>query len=323
MPRNCHSQQKGEIALAIILAVIGLASIIFFAKPQNLFKAQATTAPTPIPTTEVSVTPSATPSPSPSPSPSPTKSPSLIPSATATPEVKSDNTPPGAGFKRQSVKTDVGTFSVSVVAANIGSTRVIVDTASASDCSNECPALPLGEYVSRNGAFAGLNGSFFCPLEYPSCAGKTNSFDTLLMNKDKYYFNSGNNVYSTIPAVIFGSGYVRFIKQSLEWGRDTNVDGVIANYPLYTFDNAIEFSGNSDGKLTNKSGRTFFGATGDTIYLGIVHSATAAEAAQVLQALGIHNSIGMDNGGSTALWSGGYKAGPGRNIPTAILFLSR
>jgi len=29
----------------------------------------------------------------------------------------------------------------------------------------------------------------FCPSTYPQCAGKTNSFDTLLMNKNKVYFN--------------------------------------------------------------------------------------------------------------------------------------
>lgn len=31
----------------------------------------------------------------------------------------------------------------------------------------------------------------------------------------------------------------------------------------------------------------------------------------------------LDNGGSTALWSGGYKVGPGRNLPNVILFVSK
>jgi hypothetical protein len=51
--------------------------------------------------------------------------------------------------------------------------------------------------------YAGINGVFFCPSTYPSCAGKTNSFDTLLMNKNKTYFNGTNNIYSTVPAVLF------------------------------------------------------------------------------------------------------------------------
>ena len=90
-----------------------------------------------------------------------------------------------------------------IIAADLHATRVIVDTASDGDCSNNCPVLPLVDYVSRSSAYAGINGTFFCPTEYPSCAGKTNSFDTLLMNKNKVYFNSANNVYSTVPAAIF------------------------------------------------------------------------------------------------------------------------
>jgi len=32
----------------------------------------------------------------------------------------------------------------------------------------------------------GINGSFFCPADYPTCAGKTGSFDLLVMNKNKF-----------------------------------------------------------------------------------------------------------------------------------------
>ena len=38
---------------------------------------------------------------------------------------------------------------------------------------------------------------------------------------------------------------------------------------------------------------------------------------------GMENALNLDEGGSTALWSGGYKAGPGRNIPNAVLFVKR
>ncbi|MDE2026189.1 MAG: hypothetical protein KGJ07_06870, partial [Patescibacteria group bacterium] len=117
--------------------------------------------------------------------------------------VTASNSLPGSGFSVQSITTDIGTFTVKIVAADLNSTRVIVDTASSSDCSNNCPVMPLGDYVARNGAFAGVNGTFFCPVDYPSCAGKTGSFDTLLMNKNKTYFNSDNNKYSTVPLVVF------------------------------------------------------------------------------------------------------------------------
>jgi tellurite resistance protein len=237
--------------------------------------------------------------------------------------VAANNTPPGSGYSFQSVKADIGTYNVSIVAADLGSTRVIIDTASDSDCSDNCPVMSLGDYVARSGAFAGINGSYFCPASYPSCAGKTNSFDTLLMNKNKKYFNSDNNVYSNVPVAVFGSGYARFIGASSGWGRDTGVDGVIANQPLLLSGGNITFGGGSDPKQGSKGARSFVGSRGSTVYIGVVYNATVAEVAHVLKALGLDNALNLDSGGSTALWSGGYKVGPGRNIPNAILFVRR
>lgn len=237
--------------------------------------------------------------------------------------VKTNNAPPSSGYSRQRVSTDIGDFLVDIVTADLNSTRVIVDTASDSDCSDACPVLSLSEYVSRNGAFAGVNGSYFCPEAYPSCAGRTNSFDTLLMNKNKTYFNSGNNVYSSVPAVIFSGSSARFISQSLEWGRDTSVDSVIANHPLLVLNGEVAFGGNSDPKQGGKGSRSFVGASGSTVYIGVVHNSTVAEVARVLHKMGMQHALNLDSGGSTALWSGGYKAGPGRNIPNALLFIQR
>lgn len=237
--------------------------------------------------------------------------------------VPQSNAPPGAGYSRQSVAADIGTYLVDIIAADMGSTRIIVDTASDGTCPRDCPVLPLAEYVSRNGAFAAVNGSYFCPADYPSCAERKNSFDTLLMNKNKVYFNSENNVYSTVPAVIFLSGSMRFVGQSLEWGRDTGPDGMIANQPLLLSGGNIVFGGSGDPKQGSKGSRSFVGNKGITAYIGVVHNATVAEVAHVLKALGLDNALNLDSGGSTALWSGGYKAGPGRNIPNAVLFVRK
>lgn len=242
-----------------------------------------------------------------------------VPAAPAT----TSNTPPGSGYSFQSVKAEIGTYSISLVAADLGSTRVIIDTASDGDCRDNCPVMSVGDYVARSGAFAGINGSYFCPASYPSCAGKTNSFDTLLMNKNKHYFNSDNNVYSNVPVAIFGSGYARFIGASSGWGRDTGVDGVIANQPLLLSGGNIAFSGGSDPKQGSKGARSFVGNKGNTVYIGVVYNATVAEVAYVLKALGLDNALNLDSGGSTALWSGGYKVGPGRAIPNAVLFVRR
>jgi len=248
------------------------------------------------------------------------------PSSTVAINVESlpaSNTPPGAGYSRQAVSALGSTYIVDIVAADMASTRIIVDTATDGDCRDSCPVLSLGDYVARNGAFAGVNGSYFCPADYPSCAGKSNSFDTLAMNRNKKYINSDNNVYSTVPAVIFQSGSMRFVGASQEWGRDTGVDGVLANQPLLLSGNNVVFGGSGDPKQGSKGSRSFVGNRGSTAYIGVVRNVTVAEMAHVLKALGLDGALNLDSGGSTALWSGGYKAGPGRNIPNAILFIRK
>jgi hypothetical protein len=237
--------------------------------------------------------------------------------------VPENNTPPGAGYQQQVVKSDVGDFLVGIVSADLNSTRVIVDTASDSDCKNDCPVLSLGDYVSRSGAFAGINGSYFCPADYPSCSDKKNSFDTLAMNKNKKYLNSDNNVYSTVPAVVFSGNSARFVGQSLELGRDTGVDAVLGMQPLLVSNNNIVFNGDGEPKRGSKGNRSFVGASGSTAYIGVVFNATVAEAAHVIHTMGIQNALNLDDGGSTALWSGGYKAGPGRNLPNVLLFIHK
>ena len=70
--------------------------------------------------------------------------------------------------------------------------------------------------------------------------------------------------------------------------------------------------------------RPFIAAKGNTVYIGIVRGVTVAGAAQALQAMGMEHAMNLDSGGSTALWvNGSYKAGPGRDIPNAIVFIRR
>jgi hypothetical protein len=243
---------------------------------------------------------------------------------TAPQAATTSNSAPASGYQRQSVKTDRGDFTVDIIAADLNSTKVIIDTASDSSCSNDCPVLPLATYAQRSGAYAGINGGFFCPAEYPSCVGKTNSFDTLLMNKSKTYFNSDNNVYSQVPVAIFSQGSARFLGRSMDWGRDTGVDGVIANYPLYIQGGNILFTDSPDPKINNKGARSFVANRGSTVYIGFIYSASGGEAATVLKTLGMENALGLDQGGSSALWFGGkYLIGPGRSIPNAVLFVNR
>lgn len=246
--------------------------------------------------------------------------------AASTPPVANvsvNNSVPGSGYSRQKVQTSAGDFIVDIVAGNLATTKVVIDTASDETCTSNCPALPLADYVARSGAYAGINGTYFCPADYPSCASKQNSFDLLVMNKNKHYLNSDNNVYSTNPAAIFGNDWVRFVGAAQEWGRDTSVNGVISNFPLLVSGGNVVFGGNSDPKQGSRGNRSFVASQGSTVFIGVVHNVSVAESAIVLKTMGLENALNLDSGGSTALWFSGYKIGPGRNIPNAVLFVGK
>lgn len=236
------------------------------------------------------------------------------------PEIKEA---PASGYRRQKVTAGNSSFLVDIVSAELNSTKVIVDTASDGTCTKDCPVLPLATYISRSGAYAGINGTYFCPETYPSCVDKKNTFDVLVMNKNKVYFNSDNNLYSTVPVAVFSGNSARFIGASSGWGRDTDVDGVIANRPLLVQDGNVMFGSGGEEKEAARGNRSFLGASGNIGYIGVVHGASVAETAKVLHAMGVKNAINLDSGGSTGLWSGGYKVGPGRNLPNVILFVRK
>lgn len=238
--------------------------------------------------------------------------------------VPSSNTAPAAGYSRQVVESDAGSFMVDILGADLGSTRVQVETASEGDCRDGCPVASLSDFVSRSGGFAGINGPYFCPAEYPSCAGKTNSFDTLLMNKKKVYFNSDNNVYSSVPAMIFSGGGARLVGQSSEWGRDTGVDAVIAGQPMLLSGGNVTFGGDGDPKKGSRGSRSFIASKDNSVYIGVVRGATVAETARVLKALGMQSALNLDSGGSTAFMvNGKYLAGPGRATPFGIVLVRK
>ena len=98
---------------------------------------------------------------------------------------------------------------------------------------------------------------------------------------------------------------------------------MIANQPLIVSGGNAVFGGDGDPKKGRKGTRSFVGNKGNTVYIGVVHNVTVAEMGLVLKTLGLENALNLDSGGSTALWYNGYKAGPGRAIPNAILFVRK
>lgn len=230
------------------------------------------------------------------------------------------NTPPDNGYRRQVVNG----FTVDIITADLNSTRVVVETSSEGDCRDNCPVASLADFVARAGGYAGVNGTYFCPASYPSCAGKINSFDLLVMNRNKKYFNSDNNVYSTNPAAAFYGNTVRFMERASDWGRDTGVDAVLSNFPLLLLNGQIKFTGDGDAKHGGKGNRSFIAGHDSKAYIGVVYNATVSESAQVMSALGVQNAINLDDGGSTALiFQGSYKTGPGRALANGVIFVKK
>ncbi len=229
-------------------------------------------------------------------------------------QAKVDNTLPGSGYSRQKVTTGRGEFVISMISAP--GARVIVETASDSDCSDNCPTKTLAEHVAASGGFAGINGAYFCPPDYPKCQGKVNSFDTLAVNgRNKAVLNRANNVYSVVPLMAAYGNNLSFYDQTVQWGVDTSSTGALANHPRLVRDGS-----NATGDNGSKGTRGFIGKKDSTIVIGHVYAASLQDTAEVLVTLGIQNALNLDGGGSSALYyEGSYKAGPGRGLPTAIV----
>ncbi len=226
------------------------------------------------------------------------------------------NTAPGSGYARQKVSTERGEFVVSLVVAP--GARAVVETAGESDCSDNCPTKNLAEHVAASGGFAGINGAYFCPPDYAQCQGKVNTFDTLAVNgRTKAALNRANNVYSTVPLVAAYGSSLSFYDQTVQWGVDTSSGGGIANYPRLVRDGSVATT-QDNGKGT----RGFIGMKDGAIVIGHVFAASFGDTAEVLKVLGLQNAMNLDGGGSSALWAdGGYKVGPGRSLPTAIVLV--
>jgi hypothetical protein len=220
-----------------------------------------------------------------------------------------------------SVGTARGTFSYKMIKATQAGTRVRTLSGHKSDCGDGCTARPLADYVADVGGFAGIHGTYFCPPDYGYCAGQTYRYDSPVFDSaiqrwlqwDKRSWNfrgaltfSGSSAGSYWP----GSGV-----------PESGIEAGIMNYPMLTHRGGVVATwDNSDDKQRLKGTRAGIGVGGGYIYLVQVSGASVEDLAHVMQALGAGDALNLDGGGSTALYyQGGYKVGPGRLLPNAIV----
>lgn len=317
--------QKGFIPLLplIFIGILLLGAGVYFSKNIQSFK--PTASPDPV-VPSLSPSPSASASATPSPTPSPTPKPSLkpSPSAAAAPAAPVVSGPPGAGYSTVTVNTEKGSFTANVLMVDLNSSRMITDTGNDSECADNCVTMALKDYVNRNGGYAGVNGSYFCPDTYPDCASKKNSYDFPVYNtRLSRWINQGNMGWNS-RAIFYTDGSGAHYLQGAN-GFSGGLTAGIVNYPGLLSGGSVQIDDNQSGLSDKQRAKGFKVGIGlsDSKHVMVVtaNNVNMQEFAYVFKGLGATGALNLDTGGSTALYyNGSYLAGPGRGLPNAIIF---
>jgi hypothetical protein len=222
--------------------------------------------------------------------------------------------------------------TVYMVTANLSSTRVLTITGDGQDCDNDCTTRSLGEYVGQLGGWAGINGTYFCPVDYASCANEKGWFYWMVYNSQINKLINYERAHVTYdPFFVFGTNRrAYFFSRATDFRSEeyfkstygTDIMGAIGMRPaLVIGSHAVVDENNLEPKEKTAGNRSFIANKGDQVIIGVVKSANLVEVSQILESLGIDNAINLDDGGSTALFvNGSYVLGPGRNMPNAVVF---
>jgi ElaB/YqjD/DUF883 family membrane-anchored ribosome-binding protein len=228
---------------------------------------------------------------------------------------------PGAGYSRITVATEVGSFVVSLLKVDLSGVEVVTVTGNDANCDNDCVVKPLGTYVTENLGFAGINGTYFCPPDYGSCAGKVNSYDfPVYSSQHNKWINDDKLFWNGRAMMAFSRGSAWFCADAKSC--NVGVTAGITNYPaLINNGNIVVEPGFLSDSLKNVRGfRGAIGLSGNILYLMVVRGATVLDVAYVMKALSIQNGLNLDGGGSSAMYiNGSYAAGPGRALPNAVV----
>jgi phosphodiester glycosidase len=236
-------------------------------------------------------------------------------------------TPPetGLGYTYQSVSTIRGSFNVHLIKERLSAVTVKTVTANATQCFNNCPAKPLADYITENGAYAGMNGTYLCPPDYADCANKVNSYDYAIYNSNLRRWVNPGALVGQNGLLLFNGPTATYYRRSYVYAQSSAasapITAGITMFPLLLQNGAVV---TSDAEQTAaqklKGTKGSIGTDGTYIYLALVTGANITDSAYALQALGVRDALNLDGGGTSALWIGGsYKVGPGRLLPNAIV----
>lgn len=278
-------------------------------------------------------TPTLTPSPSPTPAPTITPTPSPTPTLTPTTAPTPTSGPPGTEYSNMIIATERGNFSIDVITIDMNGTKMITDTGNDDNCGNDCSTKSLSNYISTHGAFAGINGTYFCPPDYSECASKKNSFDFPVYNpRLNKWINQWNLSWNDRSMIYQDQNGLHFLKNAKDaWSNDmwgvwfnpttSHPDAAVVNSPgLLENGNVIADQYPLNDKQKGKGTKGGLGFNGNKVYLVIARNVGMVDFGYIFKALGASYALNLDGGGSSALWYGKYRVGPGRSLPNAIVF---
>ncbi|MEZ0286839.1 MAG: phosphodiester glycosidase family protein [Candidatus Paceibacterota bacterium] len=252
--------------------------------------------------------------------------------ATATPTATPTTTPSSStehsSYRRSTVSTSRGAFTADIMEFELGpgKIKVLTDTASDSDCSNDCPTLSIKGYADRyNGVVGAMNGTYFCPADYASCSSEVGSFFWKIKNpRINTMINASNGLGENDGFLTFNSSGTATYYNT--WSSAPSVYAGINHKPSVVKNGAYNVDENTldEKQRTSKITRGGIGLKGQTLFAVIVQSATVMDLGAVMEALDTDVALNLDGGGSAAMWyNGAYKRGPGRSVPNALVFVQQ
>lgn len=262
--------------------------------------------------------------PSPLETPTPTSSPSpensIETSIVAQKALSPSPAPKPASTAGGAVVSGGGNYTVATYP--IGGVTVVTDSASDDDCSNNCSAKPLAQYVSENGGRGGINGTYFCPPDYGWCSNKVNTYDFPIWNNRKRKWMQADKLFwGGRGMMVFRGGSPQFFVDAGSSGAPGGITGGIVNYPslLAGGNDVLNEGALSDNLKVTKGTRSAIGFGSGKIFLVVARNANMRDLVNIFKSLGATDALNLDGGGSSALYDGGYKAGPGRALPNALV----
>lgn len=255
-------------------------------------------------------------------------------------------------YEHKEIAANGQTFKADIVEIDLDNPDLKITTPAAvpypewSNKTKACGAKPLAQYVLENDGFAGINGSYFC--SDGDCEGLNYYFFPVYDSAAKIMVNQNQLKYwTTGPIMAFDeNNNFYYYKDSREFqvavdftvaggpvltdggGRKIKLQAAIGNKPRliqdgqnYLIDWELDDKQMHAKTVTNALAYKSEAGGKGKIYLVSARNATVPDLAEVLKVMQVDYALNLDGGYSTALWyNDEYMAGPGRNVPNAIVF---